>query len=51
LIFTKEDLLAPLLAGMELPPHDMAPGTTAIDYYEGKVGSSPTPSAVKVGDE
>jgi len=29
----------------------MAPGTTAIDYYEGKVGSSPTPSAVKVGDE
>jgi NADH-quinone oxidoreductase subunit I len=51
LIFTKEDLLAPLLTGMELPPHDMAPGTTAIDYYEGKVGSSPTPSAVKVGDE
>lgn len=51
LIFTKEDLLAPLLAGMELPPHEMAPGTTAIDYYEGKVGSSPTPSAVKVGDE
>jgi NADH-quinone oxidoreductase subunit I len=37
LIFTKEDLLAPLLAGMELPPHDMAPGTTAQDYYEGNV--------------
>ena len=51
LIFTKEDLLAPLLAGMELPPHDMAPGTTAIDYYEGKVGNSPTPTAAKVGDE
>jgi NADH-quinone oxidoreductase subunit I len=48
LIFTKEDLLAPLLAGMELPPHDMAPGTTAIDYYEGKVGGH---VAVKVGDE
>jgi len=37
LIFTKEDLLAPLLAGMELPPHDMAPGTSAQDYYEGNV--------------
>jgi NADH-quinone oxidoreductase subunit I len=51
LIFTKEDLLAPLLAGMELPPHDMAPGTTAIDYYEGKVGSSPTPTGAKAGEE
>jgi hypothetical protein len=29
----------------------MAPGTTAIDYYEGKVGSIPTPSVVKVGDD
>ena len=37
LIFTKEDLLGPLLAGMELPPHDMAPGTTDQDYYEGTV--------------
>lgn len=40
LIFTKEDLLAPLLAGMELPPHDMAPGATAQDYYEGNVKSA-----------
>ena len=37
LIFTKEDLLAPILAGMELPPHDMVPGTTEKDYYEGTV--------------
>ena len=52
LIFTKEDLLAPLLAGMELPPHDMAPGTTAIDYYENKIKSSPNAaSAALVGEK
>ena len=46
LIFTKEDLLAPLLAGMELPPHDMAPGATTQDYYEGNVkGASVTVKA------
>jgi NADH-quinone oxidoreductase subunit I len=39
LIFEKEDLLAPLLAGMQLPPHDMAPGKTEQDYYEGSVFS------------
>ncbi len=33
LIFTKDDLLAPLLPGMEAPPHAMRPGTTAYDYY------------------
>jgi NADH-quinone oxidoreductase subunit I len=52
LIFTKEDLLAPLLAGMELPPHDMAPGTTAIDYYENKIKSSPNAAtAALVGEK
>ena len=52
LIFTKEDLLAPLLAGMELPPHDMAPGTTAIDYYEGKIkASSNVAKTATVGDQ
>ena len=35
LIFTKEDLLAPLLAGMEQPPHPMRLGTTDTDYYVG----------------
>ena len=33
LIFTKEQLLAPLLAGMEQPPHPMRLGTTDTDYY------------------
>lgn len=51
LIFTKEDLLAPLLSGMELPPHEMAPGTTAIDYYEGKVGSSANASNTSASDQ
>ena len=35
LIFTKEDLLAPLLPGMEQPPHPMRLGTTDQDYYVG----------------
>ena len=38
LIFTKEDLLAPLLAGMEQPPHPMRLGTTDTDYYVGGAG-------------
>ncbi len=33
LIFTKEDLLAPLLGGMEAPPHPMRLGDTDNDYY------------------
>jgi len=33
LIFTKEDLMAPLLAGMEQPPHPMRLGETEQDYY------------------
>ena len=37
LIYTKEQLLAPLLPGMEAPPHPMYPGTTDEDYYQGKV--------------
>ncbi|EOM75720.1 NADH-quinone oxidoreductase subunit NuoI [Rhodococcus rhodnii] len=36
LIFTKEDLLAPLYHGMEAPPHAMT-GTVA-DYYLGRIG-------------
>ena len=35
LIFTKEDLLAPLLPGMQQPPHPMGPGQTEADYYGG----------------
>jgi len=33
LIFTKEQLLAPLVEGMEAPPHPMRLGTTDQDYY------------------
>ena len=35
LIFTKEQLLAPLLPGMERPPHDMRLGHSEKDYYVG----------------
>jgi len=33
LIFTKEQLLAPLLPGMEAPPHPMRLGDSEQDYY------------------
>jgi NADH-quinone oxidoreductase subunit I len=33
LIWTKEQLLAPLLAGMEQPPHPMRLGESEQDYY------------------
>ena len=33
LIYTKEQLLAPLLAGMEQPPHPMRLGENEQDYY------------------
>jgi NADH-quinone oxidoreductase subunit I len=35
LIFTKEQLLAPLLPGMERPPHPMWLGESEKDYYLG----------------
>ncbi|WP_068402470.1 NADH-quinone oxidoreductase subunit NuoI [Kribbia dieselivorans] len=37
LIFTKEQLLAPLQSGMLAPPHPMAEGMEERDYYLGKV--------------
>ncbi|HCK78444.1 MAG TPA: NADH-quinone oxidoreductase subunit NuoI [Actinobacteria bacterium] len=37
LIFTKDQLLAPLREGMLAPPHPMAAGATDTDYYQGKV--------------
>lgn len=37
LIFTKEDLLAPLREGMLAAPHPMAEGTTDASYYRGEV--------------
>lgn len=42
LIYEKQDLLAPLMPGMVEAPHAMVAGTTAKDYYEGKVtGATP----------
>jgi NADH-quinone oxidoreductase subunit I len=35
LIYEKSDLLAPLLPGMEQPPHDMQLGDDEGDYYRG----------------
>lgn len=46
LIYTKEDLLAPLLGGMELPPHTMVDGASEQDYYLGNVKNAST----KVGE-
>ena len=37
MIFTKDQLLAPLREGMLAPPHPMAAGATDTDYYQGKV--------------
>ncbi|MFF0544041.1 NADH-quinone oxidoreductase subunit NuoI [Nocardia thailandica] len=37
LIYEKDRLLAPLADGMVAPPHAMAPGTDAADYYLGRV--------------
>ena len=36
LIYEKHDLLAPLLPGMEQPPHAMRLGDDDADYYRGK---------------
>jgi hypothetical protein len=35
LIYEKQDLLAPLLPGMEQPPHAMLLGDDEGDYYRG----------------
>jgi NADH-quinone oxidoreductase subunit I len=40
LIYTKQQLLSPLLPGMEQPPHPMRLGTSDTDYYLGSGGSS-----------
>ena len=37
LIFTKDQLLAPLLQGMLQPPHPMVEGMEERDYFHGKV--------------
>ena len=37
LIYEKQDLLAPLLPGMEQPPHPMRLGEDEGDYYRGNL--------------
>ena len=49
LIFTKEQLLAPLHEGMVAPPHAMFPGTTDTDYYLGDVKAA-APGTVTQGE-
>ncbi len=39
LIYTKEQLMAPLLPGMEQPPHPMRLGQTEQDYYVREAGA------------
>ena len=40
LIYEKSDLLAPLLPGMQAPPHAMVPGSTEQDYYGNRVSAT-----------
>ncbi|MPV50508.1 MULTISPECIES: NADH-quinone oxidoreductase subunit NuoI [unclassified Pseudactinotalea] len=45
MIYTKDELLAPLRDGMLAAPHPMVEGTTDVDYYKGEV-TGPTRSQV-----
>jgi NADH-quinone oxidoreductase subunit I len=45
LIYEKKDLLAPLLPGMEEPPHEMQLGRSQTDYYLGLTGSAVVPES------
>ena len=53
LIWTKEQLVAPLQPGMEAPPHPMLLGETEQDYYllgaSGIAGNPPAPTRTSAG--
>ncbi len=49
LIYTKEQLMAPLLPGMEQPPHPMRLGETEQDYYL-RAESLPADEALDTAD-
>ena len=56
LIYTKEDMLAPLLPGMEQPPHPMRLGEDEQDYYVrgpelARQAGVPTGETVETGHE
>ena len=42
--YAKKDLLAPLLLGMQEPPHEMQLGATDKDYYLGLTGAAAAPT-------
>ena len=51
LIYEKSDLLAPLLPGMEQPPHPMRLGDTDGAYFRGEYAAPPpgTPAGAGSG--
>ena len=49
LIFEKQDLLAPLMAGMVPAPHPMVEGTDDQDYYRGAIARA-TPAQAQYAD-
>ena len=52
LIYTKEQLMAPLLPGMEAPPHPMRLGEDEQDYYvQGPVLARKAPETDPVGEQ
>jgi NADH-quinone oxidoreductase subunit I len=51
LIYEKKDLLAPLLPGMEEPPHEMQLGKSQTDYYLGLTGSAVVPDSASIHPE
>ncbi|HNJ79578.1 MAG TPA: NADH-quinone oxidoreductase subunit I, partial [Marmoricola sp.] len=50
LIYEKSDLLAPLLPGMEQPPHPMRLGETDGDYYRNAPNTAAA-AATESGEE
>lgn len=51
LIFTKQQLLAPLAPGMEQPPHPMRLGRNETDYYVGPAGAGSAAASAVPGRE
>ena len=50
LIYEKQDLLAPLLPGMEQPPHPMLLGDDDADYYRGNFRAPGSTGAATEGE-
>jgi formate hydrogenlyase subunit 6/NADH:ubiquinone oxidoreductase subunit I len=50
LIYEKSDLLAPLLPGMEQPPHPMRLGDDEGDYYRGTLKAAGGTAGTTAGE-